>query len=162
MRIDRLLIVAFVALALQLTVIHLSRIAGAAPDLLFLVAAYLAFHLRIEDLLVPIWILGLVKDCASVAEFGAFGFLFTLSGVLLSLLKDFLFRDSLLVQVSLVFLGSLLYNCLFGLDLSRASDSLTWHWAVERSVPSALYTSLCAPLLFVVLDGMRRYLGVNR
>lgn len=159
---SRLVFVGFVLAVLQVSVCDLVRFHAASPDLLFLLAAYVSFHARIEESLLLTWILGLVKDCASVADFGTFGFLFAFAGVLISTLKDYLFRDSLWVQVSLVFLGSLAYNCLYGLNLARESGALEAPWALGRAFFCAAYTALCAPFAFAFLDGMRGYFRLEQ
>lgn len=161
MRVWRLLFVGFTLAALQMSVCDLVRFRAASPDLLFLLAAYVSFHARLEESLFLTWTLGLVKDCASGADFGAFGFLFAVAGVLISTLKDYLFRDSLWVQVSLVFLGSLAYNSLYGLNLARESDALGAPWAVGRAFHCAAYSALCAPFAFAFLDGLRGYFRLH-
>lgn len=161
MVLNRLLLVGAVFAVAQVTVVDLLRIRSVAPDLLFLFAAWICLQRRIDEALFPAWIAGLIKDCASLSEFGAFGFLFVFAGVMISTFKDYLFRDSLLVQIGLVFAGALAADFFYGSALARDSHALSLGWVLGRSVGAALYTALCAPFAFALLDSLRSYLRLR-
>jgi len=161
-RFERLLLLGFTVTVVQLTVGNLARIGSASPDLLFLLAAWMAFHSKAEDALPLAWVAGLIKDCASTADFGSFGFLFALASLLVTTLKDALFRDALWVQVALVFAGGLLYNSCYGLWLAHESGPLDWSWALDRAWRTAMYTAACAPVMFALFDPLKGYLRLER
>ncbi|MBI3269515.1 MAG: rod shape-determining protein MreD [Planctomycetes bacterium] len=145
-----------VLVALEATLLEHVRIQGVAPDLSLLLALFLSLHLPFEHALGANWLLGLLHDFPSVAGFGTSALLYLLLGALVSLLKEILFRDSLSVQVLLVFAASFLYNLAYGGCLARTQEALRPGDVLARSAAIATYTALVGPLAFAVLHRFRR------
>ena len=145
-----------VLVVIEATLLQHVRVRGVAPDLSLLLALFLSLQLPLEQALGANWLLGLLHDLPSGIGFGTSALLYLLLGAVVSVLKEVLFRDSLGVQVLLVFAASFLYNLAYGGSLARGQEALRLGDVAVRSAAIATYTAMLGPVVFACLHRFRQ------
>lgn len=151
----KLILIAIVALILQTTLFDLFSLWDAKPDLLFIIALFIAFmSFDTDRILISAWILGLVKDFGSTSGFGAFSLIFLAGAFAILRIREFIPQGSQISRLAVIAIAAFLENFTYAtLALSKAIG----FWVVlGRSGLMAIYTAL----LFLVLNRALVKLGL--
>src|SRR3989338_663812 len=140
MKIPTTVILSILALIMQATLMEKISIAGAKPDLLFLLAAYVAFEAyEIPNGLVGCWIVGIVKDIGSFGGLGGFALLFLIVGYMIMLVRNLFFRGDILMQSLIICGGSVIVNIIYAFFVLLAGN-ISFGEMLFRSFAISLYT----------------------
>ena len=156
-------------LALLVTQMATGRLMGIGPqrimpDLLLLLAVFLALRSSCPRTILACWILGLVKDLSSASVLGSYTISFSLVAFLVMSLREWLYAGNPL---------TILLACLAGSFLTEQSafwvNYLRGHFPIAsyrgQSLEmffSAAFTAALAPYAQVLLLKLSQQLGVSR
>ena len=129
------------------------------PELALLLAVYLSLNAEPREAPYAAWLVGLTKDLFSTGRMGTHAILFLGGSLTLLALRRFFYRDEILVQACIalaaVFVSSLVYILQMRLVLPGTQARA---WFGHAAVVS-LYSAACAPIVFLILDILRKPLG---
>ena len=162
MRWPLLLVLIFILLLMQTTLVRWMDVAGARPDLLLILVLFVSLNARPDDSFLTSVLVGLCKDVYSAQRFGLYTLLFAAVGVAVNLVRKDLFKEHFFTQmlVAVACAGacnvvvSLVHMLTYGLWNG-------WHF-LALSVAGAAYTAVVTPIGFAVLARLRRYMGPRR
>jgi rod shape-determining protein MreD len=155
-------IIACAALFLQVFLLNGPDLLGLSPDISLFLVFLLSFysytpHNRREytitttNIMVANWLIGLTKDIISHSGFGTMAFLYLLSGLLVSLARQLIFKNDIIIQIIFLFAITWFCHFLHGIGLSVLYGNLAFWYVVAKSLLIALYTSLIGGLILVVI-----------
>jgi rod shape-determining protein MreD len=148
----KLVLLAFAALAAEVTVLDDLAWFGARVELLFVIACFAALFARDRrQALITCWIVGLVKDVGSASAFGLHALLFLLAGWVITSLKQIVFRESIATQVAVAAAGCAAVGVASALAVSIGAGSIPASLWLTKTLFSALVTALVAPILMQTL-----------
>ncbi len=153
-------VLAFLALLLQSTWLQTVAIAGVVPDLALLVILWVSYGNSRAEGPIAAFLAGVAFDFLSSGPVGFGPFIYTLAAWVASLLHGSIRMDRIALPLVMGFVGTLLkvmgsgiLEVLFGPDKVTArsfADSGVW---IEAGL-----NALLAPLLFLALGSMKRWL----
>ncbi len=152
-------ILAAIALVLQISVVPAIAVSGGfEPQLLLILALFVALFARAEAALIGCWVLGLLVDLQSEARLGSYAFAFGLVGLGIVQIRSSLFRDHPLSHVVLAFLFCLLAEMVAAapLAVSGVPPGALIRLLLYQPLSTAAYTSLLTPCLMPLLNTFRR------
>lgn len=156
----KLFIFIFLVLVLQLTFLRKVKIYNAQPDLLFLTTIYFGLFRGFSlGFLVGLGC-GFLADIFSINPFGVNTFLFALTGLAMAFLSDRLYKNSPLMQVSLVFTACLISGLFFNLLSKTLPGSFFNFFWLLMILPGSFYTGLVAPFFIFILNKLFKPLSV--
>lgn len=144
----------FAVLQTSLFVPDLLAVRLARPDLLLLLAIFIALSAAPHQVFFAAWGLGLVADLIGMHEgpLGLTALLFAFPAYGLSLARSHLVTDRILVQVLLAAgLTFAVRTAQVVLHTWLTSGVPSWSYAFERAFGDAIYTALLAPYLLWLL-----------
>ena len=164
----RIIAILLIAALLQAGLVPALKVRGAAPDLLLLIAAYIAVREPLEgrwrwNAFWVGWAAGLIEDLYSSGAFvplGGTALVFGLVAVAISRLGADLFLDSAIAQI--LFLAPVALAAQIALAVMRVlytPGPTPVMWAAVLG--TACYTALVAPLAFAALRPLERFIGVR-
>ena len=159
-RLVGLVIVGYLAVVVQTTVVPLVSLGAVGPDLLLTVAMFLALFAPKHPALVGGWILGLAKDVTGGGPVGAWAVLFLAAAATLIEVRDLLFIQRALTQAALMAVVALPMNLAYVAArwaLAGGRPTLT---AVGLVVGCAVFTAVVTPPVVWFLGRFRRVLGL--
>jgi len=155
---------AYVAVVVQTTVggllvIHTAWVGPVAPDVLAMVAVFVAMAVRNRaDAGLACWVLGLGLDLASgpgaTTVVGPMAFAYGLGGLAVFQLREALFRDKIVTQVVMVLFFAAATHALWITLQALVTRSLTWNEygnALLQAVMLGAYSGVLAPFVHAVL-----------
>jgi len=158
------LILAYVALVAQTTVggllvIHTAWAGPVAPDVVAMVAVFVAMALRNgTDAGLACWILGLGLDLASgpgaTTVVGPMALAYGLGGLMVFQLREMFFRDKILSQVVMTLLFAVATHAIWVTLQALVARAFTWSEYGQMLLQAVLlgaYTAALAPLLHALL-----------
>jgi rod shape-determining protein MreD len=151
------LAVIILAALLESTVLHRMRIQDVLPDLTLLLVVYFALQDGEERAMFTGVLGGIMKDVAGNARLGHNVLALVIVGYLAGRLSKRLVTDHPAVKAGLVFVASLTYGVIFVTVqyVQEPSIGATYQILTNR-VPTAFYTALVTPVVFLLLDKMFR------
>lgn len=151
-------------LTLQSAVAPRLAIAGARPDLLLIVVIFLGLFAPPREAAIGAWILGAGGDVMSVERFGLMALSYLLVALVVSSIRGHLFRAHGLTQflVTLIVGLAIRFAWLIYERIAYDPAAGVLYGLSVQVIWGALYTALCAPLVFVVLVRLSRPLGLPR
>ena len=153
---------ALLTLGLQITVVPSIAIWGIRPNLVLV--TLLAIALRWRDTFVFVYaaVLGVALDSFSHGVLGVYGISFFGVALAARLAGNAMYEDNLVSGVMAVFGLCILEGIVFT-SIFRVLDHGVpwWNWVLARVLPGALYDALLAPLVFMGLMRLERWLAVQ-
>ena len=150
----KLLLLAAILLAGELTVFDRWAVKGARPEALLSLACFAALFARDSSQgLLASWIIGLVKDFGSAGPLGLHALLFLGAGGVVLQIRQILFRDSPLTQLAVTFVAACWVNLAAAIVVSISVGGIPIGVTLGRTLLSALLTAaLTVPLHFTLLQ----------
>ncbi len=167
-----LIILAYVVVVVQTTLgrvlsVNLS-VGTVSPDLLAVVALFVALHVREGvDVMLACWLLGLTVDLTAggalaVTAIGPMAISYTLAGGAMFAIREAFFHDRLLTRAVLTFVFCLLAHGLWvTIQSLLAISTASWRMYATMLLQAALlaiYSALVSPLVLITLMKLRRWL----
>lgn len=146
----RFIALLLVLLTVQLGVVPHLEVAGAAPDLFFLLIVHLSLSMPFHRIYGLQWLAGVAKDLFSGADAGLFATLYLLAGLILSRFKTGFFADHAVTQGAVTLLACGQTQVLAILFLHLRHPHVDFLNLVGRAGVIALYTAVVSPLAFRV------------
>jgi len=147
------LLLIFLALLIELSILNSFRIGNLKPDLLLILVVYFALRRGARFGAEVGIVSGLLKDMASGAFFGTHAAAFWLCGFLVGREKSKIYEDQFLAQIIVVALSSLFVSVVYFMTRRLFSpNEASGTFPVYLPILLSVYTSLIAPFLFKLLD----------
>lgn len=137
---------------------------GVIPDFCLLVIVWVAYKNRDNQGVIAGFLAGLVCDLLSSSPFGYFSFLYVVPAYAATLLRHVVAMDPFFIPVLIGFGATLLKGfssifllLVFGAEHINAYSLSDYHFWIE-----AVLNGAAAPLLFLLLNTMKRFLITKR
>jgi len=157
-------ILAVLVLTLQAAVAPRVELFRARPDFLLIVVVFLGLCAPPRDAIAAAWILGACADLLTIERFGVVALSYGLTAIIVTLLREYLFRYRVMTQMVVTLTTCLMVRTAWTTYyhfLYEARGPLLGDWLIGGVVASA-YTAALTPLVFRVLLGLSRPLGLAR
>lgn len=160
-------ILLLIVLALQSAAAPFVAVHTVQPDLLVIVAVYYALTARTYDALFACWVIGLAIDLTGLgfqqySNVGVHALALGLIGAGLVKLRELFFRDSVLTQILLTFIGKWAMDAAVGLHMIFVVGlPIEFSEIATRGFHAAVYSAVLAPYGFWFLRGLRNALGLG-
>ena len=142
----KLVVLAMVALALEVTLLNTFSIGGAHAEALLILACFGALYAHDpRQGLIAAWTMGLIKDFGSAGPLGLHALLFLAAGWIVLRVRAVLFRESAVTQVSVAFIAAFGVNVVVALFVSLTAGSVPAGVILARTLIAATMTALLAP-----------------
>lgn len=151
-----------VAAVVQTTLADLFVIGQARPDFLLALVVYLALSFDLREVLVPIWVLGIFRDAFSLGPIGMYALIFLVVGLLVSWVRAYAFRDSLLTVVATAVFAVAVCELFAAAALSVRYPMPPVGRILRQSLLSGIYSSIVVLLLPRVLARPCRWIGLGK
>ncbi len=151
----KLLVLAAVALAFELTLLERWALKGARPEAMLSLACFAALFARdsSQGLLVS-WLIGLMKDLGSAGPLGLHALLFLGAGWVVLQLRQVLYRESPMTQLAVTFIAACWVNIAAAIVVAVTVGGIPLGVLLGRTLLSALLTALMTvPLHFTLSLG---------
>ena len=165
MRFFPFFILAYFALGIQFGLTGYGAIYQARPNLVLLVAIFIAVNAHRDAGLLGCFLLGFMQDLlSSQSPLGLNAFSYGVIGMIVINTQEFVYSDHFLTHISLGLLGGLLYALLVYthgwvyFSLLHGSLKMT-RPSAGPLVVSAFYTAALAPFVLALLRRMKRIFG---
>ncbi len=135
------------------------QLGNSHPEFALLLAVYLVLNARRADTLYAAWLIGLTKDLFSTGRLGTHSLIYLAGALLLLRLRRHLYREEILVQIAVAFAAVFLANMAYLLQLSLLMPGIELGDHLRRVLVATLYSTACAPIVFLLLDAIRRPIG---
>ncbi len=137
---------------LQTTIIPHLRVFGVQPDLILIVVVTYAFIQGPAAGSVAGFLGGLLEDLVLIRGVGLNVLCKTIMGYVGGLVERALFADNILFLMIAIFVATILNQTIYaGLIFLLGEKVLFWSTFLDLILPSALYNSLLAPLMYHLL-----------
>jgi len=157
-------ILAVLVLTLQAAVAPRIDLFSARPDFLLIVVVFLGLYASSGDAIAAGWILGACADLMTIERFGVIAFSYGLTAILVTLLREYLFRYRVLTQTIVTLTACLLVRTAWTMYyhlLYEARGPMLGDWLIGGVLASA-YTAAFTPFVFPMLQKFSRLLGIPR
>ncbi|MBN2211407.1 MAG: rod shape-determining protein MreD [Sedimentisphaerales bacterium] len=131
------------------------------PDLLLMTAVVLVLRSMDNDALIVAWLLGFFKDLITEAPLGAYAIAFGLTALLLTWLRELLYRDNTLGMMLVTFLAAVVIEelvLIWSIYQDRISSG-NWGSTTTAILLGAVVTAAVAPYGQWLLLKLRYWLG---
>ncbi len=157
-----LYVATFLCVLLEATILHHLSIFRRRPELVFVFAVFWALEAPPEEVVFHAWITGLLKDMFSASPLGGYAVLFAFIAYLISIGREYLYRESLLTLflVSLVF--QIAVNIIYGFFFLITGANLSYWQLVEWTLVISAYSSVLGLFVLRPLVYFERFLGFKR
>jgi rod shape-determining protein MreD len=144
------MILAAVLLACELTILDRWAIKGTRPEALLSLACFAALFARDSSQgHLASWLIGLVKDSGSAGPLGLHALLFLGAGAVVLQIRQVLFRESPLTQVSVAFIATCWVNLAAAIVVGLSVGGIPLGVILGKTLLSALLTAaLSVPMHF--------------
>ena len=148
----KLLLLAAVLLACELTLLDSWAVKGARPEALLSLACFAALFARDSSQgLLASWLIGLFKDAGSAGPLGLHALLFLGAGAVVLQIRQVLFRESPLTQLAVTFIAACWVNLAAAIVVALSVGSIPLGVIVGKTLLSALLTAaLTVPMHFTL------------
>jgi rod shape-determining protein MreD len=148
----KLLLLAGVLLACELTVLDRWAVKGARPETLLSLACFAALFARDSSQgLLASWLIGLVKDAGSAGPLGLHALLFLGAGAVVLQIRQVLYRESPLTQLSVAFIAACWVDLAAALVVTVSVGGIPLGVIVVKTLLSALLTAAVTVPMHVTL-----------
>ena len=129
------------------------------PEFALLLMIYLVLNAQTNDTIYAAWLVGLIKDLFSTGRLGTHSLIYFAGALLLLQLRRYLYREEILVQIAVAFVAVFVADMVYLLQLSVAMPGIELGGHLRRVLIATLYSTACAPIVFLLLDAIRRPIG---
>jgi len=148
----KLLLLAAVLLGCELTVLDRWAVKEARPETLLSLACFAALFARDSSQgLLASWLIGLVKDLGSAGPLGLHALLFLGAGAVVLQIRQVLYRESPLTQLSVAFVAACWVNLAAALVVALSVGGIPLGVIVGKTLLSALLTAALAVPMHLTL-----------
>jgi rod shape-determining protein MreD len=152
-----LTIIVIAALLLQTTLLPLTSVGRATPDLLLIICVYLGLHQHTVAGAVGAFVLGYLQDSFSGSVVGLNAFGMSLVFALVYLTSRRLWVDNAMSKIVVVFLASVLKTgAMLGLIAIFLSAVNLWHTVVQYLLIESALAAVLSPAVFALLAFTQR------
>jgi len=157
-------IVVVAALSLQAALAPHLALGGARPDLLLVVVTFFALYARARDAVLGAWIIGILADLMSIERLGFFALSYLGIALLVSSLREYLFRYRGTTQFAVTFVVGLVLRTGWLVYRSATVGAFEswWMLMLQDVLWAACWTAVFAPFVHRFLLSGHRMLGINR
>jgi rod shape-determining protein MreD len=162
------LILAYLALGLQVGLRGFIEVRGATPNFVLMAVVFLALNGAREPVLIASFLLGLMQDLFTQQPMGTWAIAYSLVGASVWSTQEIVYPKHPLTHFSLTLLGGILagvvltiHGWLYPLIHGRESG-VGAAGVIGLYLASALYSALLAPLFLGVLQRMRKAFAFNK
>jgi rod shape-determining protein MreD len=152
MRWPAYVILAYVAVGLQIGLGEYLRIGAAKPDLVLMAAIFIAIHAPREPALLGCFGLGLIADLIALNPLGLSALAYALAGMFTVSTQEYVYKSNPLTNFSLGFVG----GCLSGAVVLIHGWIRGPRASMTDLLACALYTAILAPLVLGSLNLVKR------
>ncbi|MBI5778941.1 MAG: rod shape-determining protein MreD [Planctomycetes bacterium] len=147
------IILALALIFLEALFFYKLEIRGVRPDFLLVLIFFIAFNTPLEKAIIPVWLIGFFKDIVSQSGLGTTALLYLVSVLVISLLKEVIFKDDTGIQVVVLFLSVWLCHFLngLGLFLFYFAGMPPLGYIMLKSLATSIYTVLVGGLLLIAV-----------
>jgi rod shape-determining protein MreD len=147
-----LMTIVIAALLLQTTLLPLTSMGRATPDLLLIICVYLGLHQHTVTGAIGAFVLGYLQDAFSGSVVGLNAFAMSLVFTLVYLTSRRLWVDNAVSKIVVVFLASVLKTgAILALIAVFLSAGYFWHTVVRYLLIEAVLAALLSPAVFALL-----------
>jgi rod shape-determining protein MreD len=144
----KLTVLAGAALAFEITVLDTFSFRGARAEVLLALACFAALFARdSRQGLAAAWIAGLVKDLGSAGPLGLHALLFLAAGWVVLQVRQVLFREAPLTQLTVAFVATCWVNTASALFVSATSGGIPPMVILGKTLLAALLTAAATPVM---------------
>jgi rod shape-determining protein MreD len=154
-----LIITSFVFVVFEVAFPPSWQLGDSHPEFALLLAVYLVLNSEARDTLYAAWLVGFTKDLFSTGRLGTHSLLYLLGALLLLRLRKYLYRDEILVQAAVAFAAVFLSGIAYLFQLSFTLPDVEIGDHLRRLLVVSLFSAACAPIVYLLLDAVRRPLG---
>jgi rod shape-determining protein MreD len=146
------LILAYLALGVQIGAGEFMRVGGAKPDLVLLAVIYIAINAPRTAALGGAFGMGLMVDLVGLGPLGLYAFAYGVVAMFVVSMQEVVYREHPMAHLMIAFIASLLVSTI----------GLVHGWIHPPLLPlgvqfkTALYTALLAPIVLGILHKMKR------
>jgi len=158
MRTFAYLILAYIALGVQVGLTPFLRLGGAPPNFVLLAALFIALNAPRESALLGCFGLGLMQDLLTQQTLGLYALSYGLVGMFVMGTQTLLYRDHPLTHVLVTFAAGILVMVVF-LVYSIFRLPPEQRFEVGKLIVSVLYTTVLAPFVLGLLQRLRKMFG---
>lgn len=143
-----LIILAFVGIVLQSTILHHVQVGGVTPDLILVLVVFHSIFQGPKRGAIFGFALGLMEDIMLGRFIGMNALAKGMTSLLVGGLAQRAFRENILVPIFTLFLGTL-FNELIYLMLGKLTG-LNWSWELWlwKAIPIAIYNTCLVPFVY--------------
>jgi rod shape-determining protein MreD len=147
---------AAVALAAEVTVLEACALKGARAEALLSLACFAALFARdSRQGLLGAWLVGLVKDTASVGPLGLHALLFLGAGWVVLQIRQVLFRESPITQLAVAFVATCGVQVAAAAVVAVTAGGIPVGVLAGKTLLSAVLTAALTPPLHLLLSQVR-------
>jgi rod shape-determining protein MreD len=158
MRTFAYLILAYIALGLQVGLTPFIRIGNGPPNLVLLAALFIALNAPKDAALLGCFALGLMQDLLTQQTLGLFALSYGLVAMTVLSAQQFLYRDHPLTHISVAFLGAMICAIVILLHgMIHPADRVE----LSRLFYSGIYTTILSPIILGILQSIRKMFGFH-
>lgn len=158
MRLSAYLILAYVAVAVQIGAADFMRIGHAKPDLVLLAVIFISIHAPREPALLGCFGLGLIQDLVSLSPLGLYALAYSLVGMFVVSTQELVYKAHPLTHISLGFVGGLLLMAVVVIHGWMRGP----HVSITDQFGGVLYTAALAPFVLGLLNLSRKAFAFSR
>ncbi len=156
-------LVAALALTLQVSLAPSLELLSARPDFLLIVMVFLSLFAPLNRAIAQAWVLGACGDLLTIERFGVIALSYGLTAMIVTLVREYVFRYRLTTQAAVSFISCLLVHSAWTLyyhAMYDASGPFLRDWVTVALLSSA-YTSAVSAAVFRILSTIR-WTGMGR
>jgi rod shape-determining protein MreD len=154
-------IIGIFVIFLEVLLFYKLEIKGVRPDFLFIVIFIATFYYPFENMIFPIWLLGLLKDIISQSGLGTNAVLYLFIALIISLTKQVIFKEDMGIQLVVLFLGAWLCNFCNGAGLVLFYGTPGWGYIIMKSFFIGFYTTLVGGFFLMLLYSFISYIQLR-
>lgn len=153
-----IILITFIIISLEILFFYRLEIKGIRPDFLFILVFLIAFNRPLDKSIFPVWFIGLLKDLISQSGLGTTALLYLISAILISLVKQIIFKEDMEIQMAVLFFSCWFCHFCNGLGILLFYGTLPLGYIALKSVFISLYTLVIGGIFLIVLYKIRWYI----
>lgn len=154
--VTKLGILAGLLLALEMTLLQTFAFGGARAEALLALACLAALFARdTRQGLLAAWVIGLFKDVGSSGPLGLHALLFLGAGWVVMQVRQVLFRENALTQLTVGFVAACWVNLVSALFVCATAGAIPFGVIAGKTLLSGLLTAGLTPVLYLIFSSTR-------
>ncbi|MFH0888274.1 MAG: rod shape-determining protein MreD [Planctomycetota bacterium] len=153
-----IILITFIIIILEILFSYRLEIKGIRPDFLFILVFLISFKRPLDKSIFPVWFIGLLKDLISQSGLGTTALLYLISAILISLVKQIIFKEDMEIQMAVLFFSGWFCHFCNGLGILLFYGTLPLGYIVLKSAFISLYTLVIGGIFLIVLYRIQWYM----